>query len=59
MMDKADWIVLRLVRRYLRHAPTAAVADKDVMNTMVYLHKKYGKQCLNECIDQLTLEHGK
>ena len=54
-MDKADWVVLRLIKKMTGYDLARAAMDVDVRNALVYLDKKYGKKKLNECIDLLNM----
>lgn len=56
-MDKADWIILRLVTVMVQ-GEARLTLKPDVQRSVLYLHKKYGKKHLFKCIDALHAERG-
>lgn len=49
-MDKADWIILRLLKASCR---TQAVTNPDYVRSITYLLNKYGSKGLDKHIAQL------
>ena len=56
-MTKEDWIILRLLKGWVKANPRHASQHPDYVATVVYLSKKLGKRNLFAAIDQLHLSH--
>jgi hypothetical protein len=58
-MDKADWIVLRMVGVAAKSDKLTMSQHSEVQRAITYLYRKYGGKTLNKCIDQLNGEYAK
>lgn len=60
MMDKADWIILRVLVAAMRsEAAGKLTRNKDIVQTVLYLQKKYGQKQFFKCIDAIHEEYAK
>ena len=55
-MSKEDWIILRLL---MTTSKANLYSDLDVVRSVKHLIKRYGKDTVNNCIDQLHKEKSK
>jgi hypothetical protein len=55
-MTREDWIILRLL---MTTSKANLHNDLDVARSVMHLIKRYGKDVVNSCIDQLHKERSK
>jgi hypothetical protein len=55
-MTKEDWIILRLL---MTTSKVSLSNDLDIVLSVMHLIKKYGRDVVNNCIDQLHTEKTK
>ena len=55
-MNKEDWIILRLL---MTTSKANLHNDLDVARSIMHLIKRYGRDAVNNCIDQLHKERSK
>jgi hypothetical protein len=55
-MSREDWIILRLL---MTTSKANLHSDLDVARSVMHLIKRYGRDVVNNCIDQLHKERSK